>query len=400
MARFEALGLEGRRDEQRAELKTLFALADTAAKGTEPKSGAGWRARTLIAQSTLEWMLGNYAAAEATALEAQAIYHDLGDTAREAVALRRLGDVAAIRGDYSQAGHYYQIALARFRQSGPAGDRQGEVRTLNNLGIVYWGMGDYGAAYKCFSQALAIWRDLNDPQGQGVTLGNLGQIAGELGHYEQARDYYLQALALLQAVGDRHGQAIDLLNLGAAYGYLEDYTTAMTYYAQARDLFRAVGDRQSEGATLTYCAYTYLAQGAAEQAMACLEPALAIFTELQQRQWQVRVHAGLAIAHLYLSQLPQAWQAAQAALAEVAAGVQGVESLAEVYFRCAQVLAACGASDEAWDALDRAHKRLMTQADRIPDPDLRHDFLHRVHVHAEIIQTYETHTLKPQAGER
>lgn len=164
IARFEAFGLEGRREEQRAELETMFALARATGNRT-------WYARALIARATLEWMLGEYAQAEALAREAEAVYHEIGDAAGEGVALRRQGDVAAIRGEYVEAGQRYQAALTRFRA---CGDRQGEVRTLNNLGIVYWGMGDYVSARRQFNQALAIWRDLQDKHGQGIALGNLG----------------------------------------------------------------------------------------------------------------------------------------------------------------------------------------------------------------------------------
>jgi tetratricopeptide (TPR) repeat protein len=197
-----------------------------------------------------------------------------------------------------EAGQRYQEALARFHE---IGDRQGQVRALNNLGIVYWGMGDYGAARKHFSQALAIWRDLDDKQGQGIGLGNLGQIAGELGQYEDARNYYQEALVLLREVGDRHGQAIDLLNLGVIYGCLEDFTAS-----QARQLFHDVGDPQSEAATLTYRGYTLLDQGAHDEAIASLETALALFHDLDQRQWAARANAGLASAHLALGHRAEA----------------------------------------------------------------------------------------------
>jgi tetratricopeptide (TPR) repeat protein len=259
-------------------------------------------------------------------------------------------------------------------------------------------MGDYVAARKHFSQALAIWRDLGDKQGQGIALGNLGQIAGELGQYEVARDHYQEALNLMREVGDRHGEAIDLLNLGIVYGLIGDYDVSQSYYTQALDLFHDVGDRQSEAATLSYRGFTLLDQGEPQAAAVSLEAAFRLFKELDQRQWAARANAGLASAHLALGHQTEAWQAVQAALAEVAMGAQGVEGLPELYFRCAQVLATYGSPDEALDALDRAYKRLLSQADRILDPDLRRDFLTRAPIHAEIVRAYETRSLGPPSG--
>ena len=64
------------------------------------------------------------------------------------------------------------------------GDRAGEAATLNNIGVVYDGLGEPQRALEYFGQALPILREVGDRAGEAVTRYNVAMIhraQGELG---------------------------------------------------------------------------------------------------------------------------------------------------------------------------------------------------------------------------
>ena len=66
---------------------------------------------------------------------------------------------------------YYGQALPIRRE---VGDRAGEAATLNNIGCVYYGLGDRQRALEYYEQALPILREVGDRAGEATTLNNIG----------------------------------------------------------------------------------------------------------------------------------------------------------------------------------------------------------------------------------
>ena len=56
------------------------------------------------------------------------------------------------------------------------GDRAGEAATLNNIGLVYHGLGEPQRALEYFGQALPITREVGDRAGEAATLNNIGAV--------------------------------------------------------------------------------------------------------------------------------------------------------------------------------------------------------------------------------
>ena len=48
--------------------------------------------------------------------------------------------------------------------------------SLNSIGRVYHGLGQYQKALEYFEKSLAIRQKLGDVEGEGVTLNNIGMI--------------------------------------------------------------------------------------------------------------------------------------------------------------------------------------------------------------------------------
>ena len=108
----------------------------------------------------------------------------------------------------------YHEALELYRR---ASDRNGEAQTLNNIGEVYWSLGETQKALEKYNEALPLRRAVGDRRGEADTLNNIGAVYRSLGEMQKALEKYNEALPLRRAVGDRRGEAVTLNNIGVVY---------------------------------------------------------------------------------------------------------------------------------------------------------------------------------------
>jgi CHAT domain-containing protein/tetratricopeptide (TPR) repeat protein len=172
---------------------------------------------------------------------------------------------------------------ASLRRQRLAGDQASAAVTLNNIGLVYDGLGEKQRALDCYNQALAIMRVVGDRRGEAVTLNNIGAVYDALGEKQKVIEYFAQALPLLRAAGDRRTEAVTLNNLGTVYDALGEKQRALDCYNQALAIMRAVGDRRGEAATLNNIGLAYDRLGEKQRALDFYNQALPILHETNNR---------------------------------------------------------------------------------------------------------------------
>lgn len=168
-------------------------------------------------------------------------YRDLPDEPRmmreRGKILADLGDLCAASQDYGESIRYYQQALELIRQ---VGDRAGEARLLNNIGLVYDALGDQRQALDYFEQALPLRRQVGDRAGEATALNNIGGIYFDLGDQRGALAYYEQALKLQRQVGDRAGEAVTRFNMAMVFEAMGDLARAEEELARVVDIEIAI----------------------------------------------------------------------------------------------------------------------------------------------------------------
>jgi tetratricopeptide (TPR) repeat protein len=147
----------------------------------------------------------------------------------EGKALYQQGSAESLR----QAIQKLQEARLLYRA---VGDRGGEATTLNNIGLVYYNLGEKQKALNFYNQALPLRRAVGDSEAlrrnrgeEAITLNNIGRVYDDLGEKQKALDYYNQALPISRAVGDRGGEATTLSNIGAVYNDLGEKQKALDF---------------------------------------------------------------------------------------------------------------------------------------------------------------------------
>jgi predicted ATPase/class 3 adenylate cyclase len=143
------------------------------------------------------------------------------------------------RGDLTSARQHANDALQQWQS---LGDRTGEARVYNLLGILAHESGDDDQALACLQQASALRRQEANPTEEAISLHNLGLIAQHQDDTAQAVRYYEDALAIRRRVGDQRGIAETLCNLGVIAHEGCDFAVARARYAECLQVWLRAGD--------------------------------------------------------------------------------------------------------------------------------------------------------------
>src|SRR5580693_7420762 len=173
----------------------------------------------------------------------------------------------------------HRIALDSARE---IGDRSGEARVLNNIGMV---LGEQRAddAVGYFQEALAIYIDIGDEKGQTRAANNLAYSYQLLGRHEEAIAALTGVLDLKRQAGHRYGEVVALCNLGEAYRELGRLDEAIAQSKEALAIARELGATRDEGYALYSLGRAHLDLGEVAEAANLLEQALTIHHDAGDR---------------------------------------------------------------------------------------------------------------------
>ena len=376
--RERSLELQGRREEQRADIEALEQLAETL-DDDRRRAHAAWR-RANWAMRRADWPAQAEAAERGIVLAERA-----GDAELGLQSLRLLAHASAVMGDGASGMALGQQALA---QSQALGLRQMEASCLIALSIVAGLAGDFSANLAFNEQALAILRQIGDRRGEAVALSNLGAGRFNLGDYARARRDLEDSLPLCRANGDR---AIE----GAALGVLSDIALrsgddaeALRLARSALELAVAVQARGNETEALR-------SLGEAELALGRHAAATRAFAQCRTLAGEIGDTGIAQLASTGLARVALAQGDTAAALAELsgllepAAGGADSSSVSDcrVELACHWVLAAAG-DPRAGRWLRSAHERLQKQAGLISDAAQRRSYLDNIPEHKAIVSAW------------
>ncbi len=225
------------------------------------------------------------------------------DLRLEALTLNNIGEVYYLLGERQKALEYHNQALP-IRRS--VGDRPGEATTLNNIGEVYSSLGERQKALEYYNQALPIHRSVGNRSGEAATLNGIGMVYNSLGERQKALDYYNQALPIRRSVGDRSGEAKTLSNIGSVYSSLGEKQKALDYYNQALAIQRSVGNRSGEATTLNNIGLVYSSLGERQKALEYYNQALPIQRSVGNRPGEATTLSNIGGVYSSLGEMQKA----------------------------------------------------------------------------------------------
>jgi len=357
------------------------------------------------------WRLGDYRAA-CDILHAMPPLSDQ-QAWIETQAMNTLGNIYFAQGLLDQAETHYHRALQIQQEAGIWGNR---VQVLNNLATIAALRGQLEAAQGLFLEVLAASRQFNQQFFQIPVFLNLGLCSCALGQYVAGEAHLQQALALSNQIRNRQNETDILLGLAQLYRSLGNHAAGREYLQQALELCRQSGEKNVMAEALMQSALLHLVQGnLAEAHQASQESArliqelgptgialdiaitsgycclalsdeagahaafsagLAISQAVGNPLKRIEAQAGLARIQLDRGEL----DAAAARLEELWQQIESQESLMgavlpyELYWLIAQSLAELD-DPRAQSLLSSAGALIQAQAEAIPDPLTRQDFV-------------------------
>lgn len=188
----------------------------------------------------------------------------------------------------------YNEALVLYQA---AGNRSGEAKTLNNIGISYDYLGEKRRALQYFNEALPIQTALEDRHGEGRTLNSIGAVYDSLGEKQKALEFLNQALTIQAAINDRAGEAATLNSLGSIYYSLGNRGRALELFDQALVLHRAVNNLDGEGITLNSIGMVYYFLGELQKAQDFYDKALLIYRSTENRAGEAAALSNIGVVY-------------------------------------------------------------------------------------------------------
>jgi tetratricopeptide (TPR) repeat protein len=194
------------------------------------------RSALALQLATVYFSLGNFPAARAAVLQAQAAAQTDADRAS---ALALLGNVTSALGNYAEAQTNLAEAVSLARASG---DRLALSRALVALGGLYYFLGKLDDARVAGNESLDLARALGDVNRELSSLTLLGLAATGTA---KAEEYYKEVIARAVGAGNRERAMTALGNLGGEVWERQEYTAAHEYTQQALVLAREIGAQKS-----------------------------------------------------------------------------------------------------------------------------------------------------------
>lgn len=195
-----------------------------------------------------------------------------------------------------------KLALKQFEA---LGDKEGELKALNTLGMVYGDSGNLPGALKTFLSLIALCTDLRDESGLADALNNTGLVYLYLGDFATALDYFLQAVKHFRDLERTEGEVKATLNIGVVNYELGRYSEALSYFTSAKAVDKAE-DKATDALILTNLGRTQLKLGNFVQALTHTQASLGLFEQLGDRLGSSLALDDLGLTHAQTNQIDEA----------------------------------------------------------------------------------------------
>jgi tetratricopeptide (TPR) repeat protein/transcriptional regulator with XRE-family HTH domain len=269
-----------------------LALHQTALSAAVRSKDRAGEAGALTDLGDVQYLRGDYAAAEASLAGAVELADELEDPCAQAGALVELGVLQQNTGRLGPA----EASLTRaLNLSEAQGDELGKASALNNLGVVQFVTSRLTAATQSQQRALQIFQELGDQLGEASALNALGGVQHTAGDYDNAAANLAEAAKLYESLGDRIGQAYTTGNLGVTQCMMGNLPAASASLGKALELYRRCGSRAGEADMLTSLGGLHGMTGDYESATASLNQALAVYRDLKDRLGEADALAELGV---------------------------------------------------------------------------------------------------------
>lgn len=284
-------------------------------------------------------------------MEAQSLSTELGYILGEAYALKYIGLVNFIQGEYVQSAKNWEQALVLFED---IENIEGTANMLSNLGVIYNNQGNEARALELYLESLKLAREIQDTIRMITTINNIGLIySKKVTEGSTAVEYFQEALDLSKNINYYEGIGTTNQNLGELYFNQGDESAALEYFSQALIAYRTAKSVNITNA-LTYLGKIYANRKEFETALRYQEESLEIAEQFGAKLEMARALLGIAETYYLSGEYDNSLEFSQRSLS-VASEIDALhekmganESLARAYVKKGNLPFAYDHLDEAY----------------------------------------------------
>ncbi len=263
--------------------------------------------------------------------------------------------------DSSQA---YQKALALYQGLSNSDDvaKQGEAKTLNNLGTLYAAADRIPEALGFLERSLGLSRQLKARGNEAITLRNLGNLYLQVDRFEEAIRSLEDSLAI-EIELQRPSQIVAILDrLSNIYDAVGSLPKAIVATEEALKIVETTSDDEAKLVLLDRLANLYANAGSSSKAVATYEKALILIQRANEPILEGRLRNRMASLYEELNQTEQALSQYEAVLAIATAGD---DSLSQ-----ARILTSMGdlyRRGDQWEQANESYNKALALVDPLED---------------------------------
>jgi CHAT domain-containing protein/Tfp pilus assembly protein PilF len=232
--------------------------------------------------------------------QALLLWQQAGDAQGEVDTLNHIGMGSRLTIGVREARSWYGRALTRARK---AGYREGEAMSLNNLAYVSHDLLEEGEILNLYRRSIALWEEIGDDIEQAFVLNNLGFFYVGVRKYEEAHAAFERSLRLAAASGDLGLQGECWASIAYAQYQQSDLEASFQSYRRAFDLTKAAGDVENTAKIATSLASVYTHLGRLQEAV---QFPLEILEQVEEPEIQGILRHNLAGVYLRLGKKEEA----------------------------------------------------------------------------------------------
>jgi len=195
----------------------------------------------------------------------------------------------------------YEIALKNYEEALKIADEIGDLNVkatnLSSIGMIYYVKRDYENALKNYQEALGICEQRGDLNGKAANLTNIGGVHYELGDYLKALKNFDESLKIHDKFGDLAKKAVDLVNIGGIHDAIKNYEEALNHFFEALKIDEQIGSPSGIANDLTNIGSIYDSTGNYNYSLNFYHSALKIHEEIGDLQGKATDFNN--IAHVY-----------------------------------------------------------------------------------------------------
>ncbi|MGB0368142.1 MAG: tetratricopeptide repeat-containing sensor histidine kinase, partial [Flavobacteriales bacterium] len=192
--------------------------------------------------------------------------------------------------------YWYNLALIQARKRK---NRKTEGGALNNIGLIYWNLGEADKATNHYIQSAEIFEEIGNQIGLGNTYNNIALILHEDDQDDKSLRYHRKALKVRLAIDHTYGIAASYSNIAQVYIYVDEPQpdSAKFYLELAIPIKQKLNDQYGLSRAYHCLADVYLASEQYELALESFGKTLRIQQRIGNSEGYASTYYNIAAAY-------------------------------------------------------------------------------------------------------